>query len=128
MRFADLEAAAEAARSCIADEGYEVTTEYASDSYVHGFSVAGDGPEVDRAIATCTDQHYQAVADHWQALHADEIDAQNRALEARIIACLRDAGFEFDELDDAARDAIDRRDPTARSDCLAAASEPAGEG
>jgi hypothetical protein len=128
MRFADLQAAAEVARSCIADAGYEVTTDYASDIYVHGFSVAADGPDVDRTIASCTNERYQAVADRWQALHSDEIDARNSALEARIVACLHDAGFEFGELDDASRDAIDRRDPSARARCLAAASEPPGEG
>lgn len=121
LRFADLQAAADATVDCMRRHGLAATATYDTDGWGHSFGWEGDeagDARHDRIAQICADAHYAPVVLAWQALHAREIDVRDEALRDEVAARLRARGYVFDVLDAVTRAEIDRDDPNVRRACL----------
>ena len=118
VTFADLEAAALAAKECMESLGLDgVNIRYEDSITTYGFEWI-EGPfEQDESVDRCIDELFEPTNFLWQQAHASQIEASNREYHENIMKCLRENGVEIYEISSEIHDKIDEQWPGLRSEC-----------
>ena len=118
VTFADLEAAALAAKECMKALGLEVIDVRYDDSITtYGFEWIEGTLKQEESVDQCIDEHYEPTNFLWQQAHASQKESSGREYHENIMKCLRENGVEIYEISSEINDKIDEQRPGLRREC-----------